>query len=93
MKKTLAIALAAILALSAVPTTRAESADDGRGGFGPALVGCCFGFRTMAAYNDGKKLHIHDILDLLWIGHIWDFFEGWNGTTYSQMQKAEPAYF
>jgi hypothetical protein len=92
MKKFLAITLAVVLTLSASPVVKAEAAPE-RGGFGSAMVGCCFGFRTMIAYNDGKKLHIHDILDLLAIGHIWDFFEGWGGTTQSDMQKSEPAYF
>jgi hypothetical protein len=91
MKKFLALFLAA--ALLAVSTPAQAAPAEGRGGFGGALVGCCFGFRTMAAYNDGKSLHIHDILDLLWIGHIWDAIEGWSGTTYSDMQKADPAYF
>ena len=93
MKKLVFAAVAAAtLAVATPATVRAEAAPQ-RGGFGSAMVGCCFGFRTMIAYNDGKKLHIHDILDLLTIGHIWDFFEGWGGTTQSQMQKSDPAYF
>ena len=91
MKKFLALTLAAALLAVSMPAQAAPA--EGRGGFGGALVVCCFGFRTMAAYNDGKSLHIHDILDLLWIGHIWDTIEGWSGTTLSDMQKSDPAYF
>ena len=91
MKKFLALSLAAALLAVSVPAQAAPA--EGRGGLGGAIVGCCFGFRTMAAYNDGKSLHIHDILDLFWIGHIWDAIEGWGGTTYSEMHKSDPAYF
>ncbi|NCA82321.1 MAG: hypothetical protein EOM72_06195 [Opitutae bacterium] len=35
----------------------AASAADGKGGFMGFLVGCCFGIRSGAAYNDGKDLH------------------------------------
>ena len=35
----------------------AVSAGEGKGGFMGFLVGCCFGIRSGAAYNDGKDLH------------------------------------
>ena len=35
----------------------AVSAASGKGGFMGFLVGCCFGIRSGAAYNDGKDLH------------------------------------
>lgn len=91
MKKFLALSILAATLVASVPAQAAPA--EGRGGFGGAVVGCCFGFRTMAAYNDGKSLHVHDILDLLWIGHIWDTIEGWGGTTLSDMQRTDPGYF
>lgn len=33
------------------------SAADEKGGFLGFIVGCCFGVRSGAAYNDGKDLH------------------------------------
>ena len=35
----------------------AASAASGEGGFMGFIVGCCFGVRSGAAYNDGKDLH------------------------------------
>ena len=87
MKKLLALALAA--ALFAAPSAHAHES----GGLAGAFVGCCFGIRTAADWNDGKNINVRDILDLIWIGRIWSAVEGWSGTTRSDLHSAEPAYF
>ena len=96
MKKILAIALAAAIFMAA-PAARAEAAkaeaSSGRGGFMGAVVGCCFGLRTVADWNEGKKIHVCEWLNFVGIGPIWAAIEGWQGTTRSQLQKEEPAYF
>ena len=89
MKKLIAItALSALLAAPAICAEKQEA-----GGFGGACVGCCFGIRTVAAYNEGKKLHVRDILDLLSIGRIWSAISGYQGITTEDLKKEAPAYF
>ncbi len=82
------IAITALSALLAAPAICAE-----KGGLGGACVGCCFGIRTVAAYNEGKKLHVRDILDLLSIGRIWSAISGYQGITTSELHSEAPAYF
>ncbi|MGI6495172.1 MAG: hypothetical protein ACOX5G_03635 [Kiritimatiellia bacterium] len=90
MKKSLCLAIAgAVLALAPM----AQAAERVSGGLAGGAVGCCFGMRTAAAWNDGKKLHIHDILDLLWIGRIWSAIEGYGGTSTSDLHGEFPSYF
>ena len=91
MKKILAIALAAAIFMAA-PAAQAEAAP-GRGGVVGGIVGCCFGIRTAAAYNEGKSINIREWLQLIWVGYVWAAFEGYSGVTTSDLQKAEPAYF
>lgn len=87
MKKLLV--LAGAVALLAMPSAQAREP----GGIGAGLVGCCFGIRTAAAYNEGKSINIREWLQLIWVGHIWAAFEGYNGTTLSDLHNSEPAYF
>ena len=91
MKKILAIALVAAIFMAA-PAAKAEAAA-GRGGIAGGLVGCCFGIRTAAAYNEGKSINIREWLQFLWVGYVWAALEGYSGTTTSDLQKSEPAYF
>ncbi len=91
MKKFLAIALVAAIFMAA-PAAKAEAAP-GRGGVVGGIVGCCFGIRTAAAYNEGKSINIREWLQLIWVGYVWAAFEGYSGVTTSDLQKAEPAYF
>ena len=86
MKKFLALSLAAALLAAATPA-KAE------GGIAGGIVGCCFGIRTAAAYNEGKSLHVRDILDWLCIGRVWSAIEGYNGTTLSDLHEEAPRYF
>ncbi len=88
MKKFIAIAVLA--AFIAAPAVRAA---DEPGGLGSCCVGYCFGIRTVAAYNEGKKLHVRDVLDLLGIGRLWSALSGYQGITTSELQKEAPAYF
>ena len=88
MKKFIAIAVLA--AFIAAPAVRAA---DEPGGFTAGVVGCCFGIRTAAAYNEGKRIHVRDVLDLFWFGRIWSMCSAWQGITTSDLQKEAPAYF
>jgi hypothetical protein len=54
MKIIASLLIALMVLLSIAP---AVSAASGQGGFMGFLVGCCFGIRSGAAYNDGKDLH------------------------------------
>ena len=92
MKKTLAIALAAVLTLAAAPSVKAEAVP-GRGGFVGGIVGCCFGIRTVADWNEGKNINIREWLQLVWVGYVWAALEGYSGVTTSDLQKSDPGYF
>ena len=91
MKKFLALSLAAALLLASAPA-KAEAAP-GRGGVVGGIVGCCFGIRTAAAYNEGKSINIREWPQLLWVGYVWAALEGYSGVTTSDLQKSDPAYF
>ena len=56
MKKILAIALVAAIFMAA-PAAQAREA----GGLAGGIVGCCFGVRTAAAWNEGKNLDIREV--------------------------------
>lgn len=90
MKKTLLIALTALLTLTAAPTIKAETAP-GRGGCIGAIVGCCFGIRSAAAYNEGKSLDIREWLRVIpvagVVAAVWNSIEGWNGVTTSDLRE------
>jgi hypothetical protein len=90
MKRFLAPLVAAAL-LAAAPAPAANASNTG----GPmgACIGCCFGIRTVADWNGGKRINVRDILDLIYIGRIWSAFEGWTGTTRDDLHRAEPSYF
>ena len=91
MKKLLALSLAA--ALLAVSTPAKAEPAEGRGGIVGGIVGCCFGIRTAAAYNEGKSINIREWLQVLWVGYVWAALEGYSGVTTSDLHKSEPAYF
>ena len=81
MKKTLAILLAAALTTAAVPSVHAREAGGCIGGF----VGCCFGMRTAADYNEGKDLSLRDWIRAIpfvsIVGAVWDTIDGYHGVT------------
>ena len=92
MKKLIIAALAAATIAMAAPFVQAEAAP-GRGGCVGGLVGCCFGIRTAAAWNEGKNINIREWLQLLYVGYIWAGIEGYQGITTADLQKTDPGYF
>lgn len=83
MKKTMAVVLASLmLALAAAPAANAAKQKN-EGGLAGFLIGCCFGIRSAAAYNDGKDLHWREWIRLIpianWVGCIYDGVDGMNG--------------
>ena len=87
MKKILAIALVAAVFMAA-PAAQAREASGLAGG----IVGCCFGVRTAAAWNEGKNLDIREWLRIVPIAGIvaavWNTIDGWNGVTTADLRKA-----
>lgn len=94
MKK-FAIAIVAALALATVVPT--ASAAQQRGGLVGGIVGCCFGIRTAADYNDGKDISVHEWLRIVPLVNIVvaviDTLDGYKGVTRSELHAAEPTYF
>jgi hypothetical protein len=93
MKKLIALALIASFLCTALAPAAFAVKEREAGGLAAGIVGCCFGIRTAAAYNSGKDLHVRDILELLWIGHIWSFFSAYGGMTAEDLHASDPAYF
>ena len=92
MKKFLALSLAAAV-LAASSAQARES-----GGFSGGIVGCCFGIRTAAAYNDGKDLHFREWLRLIpianLVGAVIDGLDGYSGVTTADLRAEKgAAYF
>ncbi len=85
MKKLLV--LAGAVALLAMPVAQAREA----GGLSGGLVGCCFGIRSAAAWNEGKNLEMREWLRIIPIvgivGAVWNCIDGWNGITTADLRK------
>ncbi len=92
MKKTLACLMIAMLVLLAVaPATSAGSGDGGPMGF---FIGCCFGIRSGAAFNDGKDLHWREWGTLIpVVVAIMNGLDGMNGLTTKDMAAQYGANF
>ena len=80
--KAIAILLVALMALLAVaPGAMARD----NGGLAGGIIGCCFGVRSAAAYNDGKDLHWREWIRIIplasIVGAVFDAVDGMNGTT------------
>ena len=79
--------VAAFMAVLLVGLFAAETAQAGSGRGGPLglVIGCCFGARTAAAYNEGKTLHWRDWGSLIPVFSIvvWvmDGIDGYQGVT------------
>lgn len=75
----------------------AVSAGEGPGGFMGFLVGCCFGIRSGAAYNDGKALHWREWVMIIpiagFVVAIMNGLDGMNGMTTSDMAAQYGANF
>ena len=93
MKKIIAIALIASFVCAAVAPSAFAVKEREPGGFVAGLVGCCFGIRTVADWNEGKNINIREWLQLVWVGYVWAALEGYSGVTTSDLQKSDPGYF
>lgn len=97
MKKFLATTLAlATLAGASFHTAHAAPAP-GRGGVAGFFVGCCFGLRSGAAFNEGKDVHFRQWCRLIpyvnIVFAIWDGIDGANGVTVADMNAKYPGNF
>lgn len=90
MKKFLMLVVVAAMMAVSVPAAQAAHQS---GGPMAGLIGCCFGIRTAAAWNDGKDLSIRDILDLIVVGRIWSAISGWGGTSTSDLRSEGSQYY
>ena len=86
MKLIASLLIALFVMLSVAP---AVSAAQGQGGFMGFIVGCCFGIRSGAAYNDGKDLHWREWALLIpfvgWVVGILNGIDGANGVTTKEL--------
>ena len=92
MKKLFALFLVA--AMVAVPASQAREV----GGLIGGCVGCCFGIRTAAAYNDGKDISIREWIRIIPIasivGAVLDTVDGYNGIKTADIRaKYGEAYY
>lgn len=87
MKKIVACLMIALFVVMAIAP--AASAADEKGGFLGFIVGCCFGVRSGAAYNDGKDLHWREWGTLIpifnWVVGIMNGLDAMNGHTTKDM--------
>ena len=94
MKWMASLLIVLMLMLSLAP---AVSAGSGQGGFMGFLVGCCFGLRSGAAFNDGKDLHWREWVLLIPVASlvvgIMNGLDGMNGLTTKDMAAQYGANF
>ena len=90
----------AIVALVAVVSTGAFAQDNKAGqrsGVVSGFVGCCFGIRAAADYNEGKNLHLMEWGRLIPVFGLYvavmNFIEGMNGVTRDDLRKNYGAEF
>lgn len=76
MKK-IAVLLLALMVLSSVaPAVMAHES----GGIGGGFMGCCFGIRSGAAYNDGKVIYWRDWIRLIpYVNIVFAIIDGVDG--------------
>ena len=96
MKKLVASLLVVLFVLIAFAPA-AVAANSDRGGFLGFIVGCCFGIRSGAAYNDGKDLHWREWALIIPIAGIVvaviNGMDGSNGLTSKDLAKQYGANF
>lgn len=94
MKLIASLLVVLLVMLSLAP---AVSAAGGEGGFMGFLVGCCFGIRSGAAFNDGKDLHWREWALIIPIAGIvvaiMNGLDGMNGLSTSDMAAQYGANF
>lgn len=97
MKKLLAAALAVVTLVGASVQSAHAVAAPGRGGVAGFFVGCCFGLRSGAAFNEGKDVHFRQWCRLIpyvnIVFAIWDGIDGANGVTVADMNAKYPGNF
>ena len=90
MKKTIALLLIVLMALFAVTPAMAKNTRPA-GGVIAFFVGCCFGPRSGAAWNDGQNLHWTEWIRIIpivgLVGEIINGIDGMNGMTTADMAK------
>ena len=95
MKKLILASLAAAALVMAVPS--ATAADNHKGGVVGGIIGCCFGLRAAADYNDGKDISVREWLRIVPFVNIviavLDTADGYRGVTRSQLHAETPTYF
>ena len=91
------VAILMLIAVLGVALPSIAEAGEGRGGIGGLLVGCCFGVRTAAAFNEGKDLHFREWGRLIpyagIIFAVWDGIDGAGGITTTQLQQQYGALY
>lgn len=76
--KAIAILLVALMALLAVAPGAMAGSD--QGGLAGAIIGCCFGVRSAAAYNEGKDLHWREWIRIIpYVNIVFAIFDGVDG--------------
>ena len=87
MKKIVACLMIALFVMMAIAP--AASAANEKGGLLGFIVGCCFGVRSGAAYNDGKDLHWREWGTLIpifnWVVGIMNGLDAMTGHTTKDM--------
>ena len=95
MKKLILAVLAAATLAMAVPSTAV--AGDGRGGCMGGLIGCCFGIRTAADYNEGYSISLREWMRYVpvigFFVAIMDTFDGLSGVSRGELSARSPAYY
>ena len=90
MKKSIASLMIVLMALFVVTPAMAAPSRPA-GGAVAFVVGCCFGPRAGAAYNDGKSLHWTEWIRIIpiagIIGEIINGIDGMNGMTSADMAQ------
>ena len=93
MKLIASLLVAVMVLLACAPAVSAGE----KGGFMGFLIGCCFGIRSGAAYNDGKDLHWREWVLLIPVASlvvaIMNGLDGMNGLTTKDMANQYGANF
>jgi fructose-specific phosphotransferase system IIC component len=97
MKKTICSLLAATTLMGSIASTVHAAPAAGRGGIGGFVIGCCFGLRSVSAWNEGKDLHFREwALIIPFVGTviaIWNGIDGANGVTSKDLAAQYPGNF
>ena len=93
MKFIASLLVVVMVLLACAPVVSAK----GEGGPMGFLIGCCFGIRSGAAYNDGKDLHWREWVLLIPVASlvvaIMNGLDGMNGLTTKDMANQYGANF